>query len=236
MILPTLSRLQGESERYRRVFLQLFEGMALVSFVSAGLLFALSRPITLVLLGRKWEGVAPIFAGLSLVALYLPITAPVSWLLISLGRSRDFLRWNTAYAVISIATFLIGLPFGPVGVAFAYSTGGLLFALPIVFYMAGRAGPVRTRDLWISFSRHVPLWVVVAGTTFLARIWADRFSPLTQLLICLPVGLGAALGSMSAIKPQRAVASFMLASLRGILDARMKARTTRPITPHREES
>jgi PST family polysaccharide transporter len=223
VLMPTLSRLQGEPERYRRVFLRLFEALALVSFVSTGLLFALSRPIALVLLGPKWEAVGVIFAGLSLVALYLPITAPVSWLLMSLGRSQDFLRWNTAYAVITVASFFVGLPFGAVGVAYAYSIGGMMFALPIVFYMAGRSGPVRTKDLWAVFFRQLPLWAVVAGAAFLARTWAARFSPLTQLFICAPIGLAAAFVSVLVIKPQREVAEYILDSFRGMLAARRKA-------------
>jgi len=226
VVLPMLSRLQGEPERYRRVFLQLFEAMAMVSCIFAGLFFALSRPITLLLLGPKWAATAVIFKGFTLTALYLPITAPVSWLFISLGRSADFLRWNSAYAAISIASFIIGLPFGPVGVAYAFSTGGLVSALPIVFYMAGRSGPVRTKDLWIGLFWHLPLWAVVAGTSFLACGWAARFSPLAQLLICAPVGLGAAVGCILAVKPQRAIASYMFDSIRVMLAARKKAGTT----------
>jgi O-antigen/teichoic acid export membrane protein len=225
VLLPILSRLQGDPERYRRVFLRLFEAMALVSCIFAGLFFALSRPITLVLLGPKWEAAAAIFGGFTMTMLYLPITAPISWLFISLGRSKDYLHWNAAYATIAVSSFIIGLPFGPVGVAYAFSIGGLLSALPILFYMAGRSGPVRTKDLWIGLFRHLPLWAVVAGATSLARAWAARFSPLTQLLICAPVGLGAAVGTVFAIRPQREVASYMLGSIRGMLEARKKAGT-----------
>jgi len=225
VLLPTLSRLQDEPERYRRAFLKLFEGMALVSFVSTGLFFALSHPITLVLLGPKWEAAAVMFRGFTLAALFLPVAAPVAWLLISLGRSQDYLRWNIAYAAITISSFVIGLPFGPVGVAFAFSIGGLLVALPILYYMAGRTGPVRTKDLWMGFFRHLPLWAIVAGATFLARAGAARFSPLLQLLICMPVGLGAAIGTVLAVKSQRIVASYMLASIGGMLQARRRAGT-----------
>jgi O-antigen/teichoic acid export membrane protein len=223
VLLPTLSRLQGEPERYRRVFRQIFEGMALVSFVFTGLFFALSRPITLVLLGAKWDAAAIIFRGFTLAALYLPVAAPVAWLLISLGRGKDYLRWNIAYATISISSFLIGLPFGPVGVAFAYSIGGLLIALPILYYLAGRSGPVRTSDLWIGFFRHLPLWIVVAGCTFLARSWADHYSPLVQLLISAPIGMAAAAATVLVIKPQRAVATYMVGAVRGMLKSRKKA-------------
>jgi PST family polysaccharide transporter len=117
------------------------------------------------------------------------------------------------------------LPFGPVGVAFAFSIGGLLVALPILYYMAGRTGPVRTKDLWMGFFRHLPLWAIVAGATFLARAGAARFSPLLQLLICMPVGLGAAIGTVLAVKSQRIVASYMLASIGGMLQARRRAGT-----------
>jgi O-antigen/teichoic acid export membrane protein len=220
VLFPALARLQNEPERYRRVFLQLFEATALVSFVSTGLFFALSHPITLVLLGPKWEQAAVIFRGFTLAALCVPLAEPISWLLMSLGRSQDFLKWNSAYAAITIASFVIGLPFGPVGVAFAFSIGGLLVALPILYYMAGRTGPVRTKDLWLSFFRYLPLWAVVAGATVLAREGASRFSPLIQLLICVPVGLAAAVATVLAVKPQRAIACYLLASIRGFLAAR----------------
>ncbi len=228
VLFPTLSRLQGEPERYRRVFLQIFEGMALVSFFSTGLFFALSHPITLVLLGPKWEPAAVIFRGFTLAALYVPLSYPVAWLLISLGRGKDYLRWNAAYAAITISSFVIGLPFGPVGVAFAFSIGGLLVALPMLFYMAGRSGPVRTRDLWMAFFRHLPMWAVVAGATLLARAGAARFSPLIQLVICVPVGLGASVGTVLAIKPQRAIAREVLLSILGFLQARKQSATKRP--------
>jgi PST family polysaccharide transporter len=224
VLLPTLSRLQGEPERYRRVFLRLFEGMALVSCATSGLFFALSHPITLVLLGPKWEPAAVIFRGFSLAALFwLPVSYPVAWMLISLGRSKDFLRWNTAYAAITISSFVIGLQFGPVGVAYAFSIGGVLFSLPIGLYLAGQTGPVRTKDLWIGFLRHLPLWGVVAGATLLALAGAARFSPLMQLLICAPVGLGAAVGTVLAIKPQRIVASYILESFLAMIAARRKS-------------
>jgi len=63
VFVPTLSRVQTQPERYRRTFLQAYEAMALVSFLGTGLLLALARPLTLVVLGPKWEQAAVIFAG-----------------------------------------------------------------------------------------------------------------------------------------------------------------------------
>jgi O-antigen/teichoic acid export membrane protein len=225
VLLPTLSRLQSEPERYRRVFLRLYEGMALMSFALTGLLLPLSRPVTLVLLGRQWEAVSMIFSGFALVALYFPVATPVAWLLISLGRSKDFFRWSFSYAIISISSFAIGLPFGAVGVAWAFSIGGLGIALPVLYYLAGRSGPVRTKDLWLGFCRNVPLFFVVCAATLLSCKLTRQFAPLLQLFICIPVGAAIGLGTVWAIKPQRELALDLLASVRGFLLARRTSGT-----------
>lgn len=222
VLLPTLSRLQGEPERYRRVFMRVYEGMALMSFAFTGLLLPLSRPVTLVLLGRKWEAVSMIFSGFTLVALYFPVATPVAWLLISLGRSKDFFRWNLAYAIISISSFFIGLPFGPVGVAFAFSIGGIGVALPILYYLVGRSGPVSTKDLWFGFFRNLPLFAVMGGVTLGMSLLTRQYAPLAQLLICVPVGLAAGVGTILAIKSQREIAHHLANTVSGTFASRMK--------------
>ncbi len=224
VLLPTLSRLQGEPERYRRVFMRVYEGMALMSFAFTGLLLPLSRPVTLVLLGRKWEAVSMIFCGFTLVALYFPVATPVAWLLISLGRSKDFFRWNLAYAIISISSFVIGLPFGAVGVAWAFSIGGLGLALPILYYLAGRSGPVGTKDLWLGFCRHLPVFLVVGAVTMASCLLTSRFSPVIQLLICVPVGVAAGAATILALRGQREVAQHVASSIGDALAKYLKGR------------
>ncbi len=224
VLLPTLSRLQGEPERYRRVFMRVYEGMALMSFAFTGLLLPLSRPVTLVLLGRKWEAVSLIFSGFTLVALYFPVATPVAWLLISLGRSKDFFRWNLAYAIISISSFIIGLPFGPVGVAFAFSIGGVCVALPFLYYLVGRSGPVSTKDLWFGFGRNLPLFVVMGAVTLGACFMTRQFSPLMQLLICVPIGMLAGVGTIFAIRSQREIAQHVFSSISGTFANYLKGR------------
>ena len=53
--------------------------------------------------------------------------------------------------LLTLASFVVGLPFGPFGVAIAFSATGLLVRLPILYYVAGRRGPVSTSDLWVRF-------------------------------------------------------------------------------------
>ena len=158
VFIPTFSRLQNEPERYRRAFLQMHEAVALASFAITAALIPLSRPITLVLLGPKWEPAVPIFGSLGISALYFPVVAAAGWLFISQGRGRDFLVMNSIYAALTIGSFVAGLPFGPVGVALSFSVSGLVVRLPVVYHLAGRLGPVTARDMWTGFFRQLAVW------------------------------------------------------------------------------
>jgi len=164
-----LSRLQSQPERYLSTFLQLYEAIAMIVFFLSSLTLALATPMTLVLLGNKWAPVCAIFAGFTFTAIQLPLTTAGNWLLTSQGRGRDILHVASINSFITLASFIIGLPFGPLGVAIAFSAIGLLVRLPILYYITGRRGPVNTSDLWTRCLRHLPLWVVMFVATWLMR-------------------------------------------------------------------
>jgi len=179
VFLPTLSRLQSQPERYRSTFLRLYEAIAVTIFFFSSLLLALALPVTLVLLGRKWEQASAIFAGFTFMALQLPLSNAANWLLTSQGRGKDIFRASSIAAFLTLVSFIAGLPFGPVGVAIAFSASGLLIRLPILYYIIGRRGPVTTCDLWMGFLRHLPLWVVMFVATWLMRAMVADLRPLT---------------------------------------------------------
>lgn len=189
VVIPALARVQADPERYRRTFLQIFEALALVSFLFCGLLLALTQPLVHVLLGPQWEGAAPIFAGLAVTAAFRPLSLSCSWLFESSGRGRESLIAGSVISALAIVAFSIGVPFGPAGVAIAYSVSGLVLQLPFLFYLAGRSGSVRTTDLWAGSVRQLPMWGIACGATLLARSFAEGYGALTQLGICAPLGL-----------------------------------------------
>jgi len=189
VFVPTLARLLAQPDRYRRIVLQVYDLIAVTSFPLAAMFLVLAHPLMLVVLGPKWEKAAPIFASFTWVALYTPVASVSGWLITSQGRGRDYLILSSISSFLAVASFLVGLPFGPVGMARSYAAYCLLAALPLVYYGAGRRGPVTTRDLWIHFFKHVPLWCLVYGTTWLARRFLLQSPPLIQLLVCGSAGL-----------------------------------------------
>jgi O-antigen/teichoic acid export membrane protein len=217
VFIPALSRLQSQPKRYRSTFLRLYEAIALSSFFFTGLCLALAHPITIVLLGRKWEQASFIFAGFTLAALCLPLATTSAWLFISQGRGRDMFYTQLVNSFAILVSFLIALPFGPVAMAIAFSLSNLLVRIPLYYYRAGRQGPVATRDLWRVFFTHLPVWVLVFVTTSLALVLTRDFAPLAQLFICTPVGLAVGAAFVYSFKPQRQIANYVFNSVRDLI-------------------
>lgn len=211
---PALSRLQMQPERYRRTFLQIYETAALTTLLFSGLLPALARPLTLVVLGPQWEKASAIFAAFTIAALFIPVVGIATLLFNSQGRGADSLASSVFVSIIVVAGVATGLPFGPFGVALAYSVFGLLLQMPIVFYLAGRRGPVSSSDLWMGFLRHLPIWVVVCAATYAPSALVSKLTPLEQLLLCAPVGLIAGGAFIWLVAPARRVALSALSVAR----------------------
>ena len=228
VIVPALSRLQKDPDRYRTGFLQVFEGLAIGGFVFTGVLLPLARPVVICVLGQKWDPVTPIFAVLVVAALFVPLTTATSWLYTSQGRGRELLLNVSIEAAVMVAAFAAGLTFGPTGVAIAYSGSGLLVRLPLTFYIAGRRGPVSVRDLWSASARHLPVLVGVTGVTWLsATASATRLSPLGQLAFCMPLGALAGAGTAFMFPATRRTVRRLVVA---VTDLRKSDRPATPIS------
>lgn len=190
VLIPVLSRLQSDPERYRRSYMRAYGTLALVVFSFSAMCLVLARPLVLVILGPKWTGVIPLFAVFALAAVSTPISGICSWIYESQGRGQDQLRNHAASGALTIFSYLLGLRWGPLGVATSFAIVSLLIRLPLIYYIAGRRGPVRTRDLWIGFLSHLPCWGAVVLTTSLAYKAVAYAAPIVQLIVCVPVGIG----------------------------------------------
>jgi O-antigen/teichoic acid export membrane protein len=220
VFMPALCRLQSQPARYRSTFLRLYEMIALTGFIFTGLFLALARPLTLVLLGPKWEEAAVIFGGFTIAALCLPLANASAWLFTSQGRGRDMFITQLINSVAIVLSFIAGLPFGPVGVAIAFSISSLLVRIPLYYYRVGRRGPVRTADLWRVFLRHLPIWIIVFSVTWATLMLVRHLAPIVQLLVCIPAGMLAAAASIYTLSPQRSVAAHLLDTLRELKNNR----------------
>ena len=84
-------------------------------------------------------GMLPGFFGfVAPTMLIFAIVNPLGWLLSSLGLVVRGLKIALVIAPLMIASYLIGLPYGPEGVAFAYSAVMMLWVIPIIAWCVHR--------------------------------------------------------------------------------------------------
>ena len=93
-----------------------------------------------------------------------------TWLFQTQGRGKDWLFASLLGSFFTVASFVAGLPFGPAGVAIAYSVAVLFIGMPNYLLFCRTAGTGDTADLWSGFFRYLPLWIVVCGVTWLVHL------------------------------------------------------------------
>lgn len=187
VVVPALSRLQDDPQRYRSYFLKatmavVFVGMPLVAFTAIS-----SREILLILLGERWLGAVPIFQALIPAAFVGTLDMITGWVFLSRGRADLMLRLGTVNCLVVAAAFVCGLPAGPVGVAAAYSAAYCLLSLPSMAF-ALKHSPVTLGDVLSAVWRPAALSVASA----LSVLCLDTFFAGPQALI-LRLALDAAL-------------------------------------------
>lgn len=132
-----LSRFDRDSVQFRRNFLS---ALAVIAFVGMGLgadLTLVGRDVIRLLLGKGWEESGRIFVffgpGIGAMLLY----GTHAWIHLSIGRPERWLRWGLVEFAFTGLLFLLALPWGPPGIAAAWTASFWILTVPALWY-AGR--------------------------------------------------------------------------------------------------
>jgi O-antigen/teichoic acid export membrane protein len=156
-----LSRTRSDPVRFKRYFLKGYSLVVTLTLPLTIVCALFSNDLVAVVLGPKWAAAAPIFRILAPTILAFAILNPLGWLLNSLGLIKRGVYIASLFASIVTVAVLIGLPYGPTGVAVAYSTATVIKVIPITAW-AVRGTGVRMREIFASLWR--PLAASAAAT------------------------------------------------------------------------
>jgi len=132
---PALSRLQDDPERYRRYYYRAVNMIAFISMPLVALMAALSDQIIRIVLGQQWVGAANIFKVLAFAAILQPVVGTTGWVYVSLGQTKRMLQWGLIAVPLIITSFVVGLPWGALGVATSYTICFIvIIALPCLLF------------------------------------------------------------------------------------------------------
>jgi len=138
--LSTLSRLDRESSQYRRYFLNGLSILAFIGMAMGAILTLEGRDLIRLLLGPRWDASARIFIffgpGIGIMLIYHTI----GLLHLSLGKADRWFRWVLVEFTVTGLLFLLGLRWGPAGVAAAWTVSFWILFIP-AFWYAGK--PIR---------------------------------------------------------------------------------------------
>lgn len=171
---PMLSRLADQPERYRRAFHEIQELIAFTTLPTCVCLLLSSSSVITTVLGDEWSDATPIFAWLAVAGANQSLLTTTGWIMVSQGRSKDQLKWGGIASLIIAGSFLIGLPWGPVGVAAAYTASGLTVRTPLLLWWIGRRGIVDWSDYWKASRSGLVLSVLIVTAHYLLE-WAWSF-------------------------------------------------------------
>jgi len=178
-----LSRLQDDPIRFKSYFLKGFSlvlGLTLpITIVCA--LFA--DDLVLCLLGPKWKDTAAIVRLLAPTIAIFAIINPLGWLTYSLGLVARSLKIALVFAPIMIAGCVIGLPYGPQGVAFSYSAVMTGWVIPHVLWCVHGTG-ISLWDILLALSRPLASGILAGALALGVQLMCGQFiSPLARLAL-----------------------------------------------------
>jgi len=210
-----LSRVQGEPTRLKNYFLKGYSLVLAMTLPITILCALFAEDMVLVVLGAKWRAAVPIFRLLAPTILVFAIANPLGWLLCSTGRVARLLKMSLVITPLMIGGYLAGLPYGPQGVARAYSLLMVLWILPAIAWGVHGTG-ITFWDVLLTVR-----WPLVTGgvAALLAygvhSVYGRNLSPVLRLTLDCTVMLVVYLGMLLFATGQRAFYMELLRSLKG---------------------
>ena len=141
------------------------------------------------------------------------MTTSTGWLLLSQGRGRDYAISGLFGSVTAITAFLLGLRWGPVGVAAAYTIVDFGLRMPFAWWFTTRHGPVTLRVVIATLGPHLGA-VLVSTAALLAFRTGLHVDGLSGLLGGIVLSYLTYLAALMPFDSKRQLAKTTLVQIR----------------------
>ena len=167
VVVSALSRVQKDAAQFRRYLLGAIAVMAFVGMWLSADLTLVGSDLIRLLLGPRWKPAGRIFTffgpGIGAMILY----GTHSWIHLSIGRADRWFRWGIIEFAVTFLLFIAGLPWGPVGIAVAWTVSFWIMIIPAMWY-AGRPIGLGVSPILSCVWRYIVAALVAGSVTALA--------------------------------------------------------------------
>lgn len=206
VVVPTLSRLQEDDRAWADLYRNTLTAALIVVTPVCFLAIILADKIILLLLGEGWDEAVIIFRILSISLVAQLIMSSTGWLWTSKGQSHEMMRWALISIPLMLIAMLVGLPYGPRGVALGYALSFCLLT-PACSWMASRTLPITFGAIFRAVIKPLAAGLLAFAASFaFTSVWSS--SALFLLFYCVAI---AALD----MKSLKGMASMARSAIRG---------------------
>jgi len=218
-----LSRLQDDPARLKNYFLKGYSVILALTFPITVACALFADDMILVLLGPKWAAAAPIFRFLAPTILVFAIINPLFWLLSSLGLVGRSLKMALVIAPVMIVSYVMALPYGPRGVALAYSTVMMICVIPVIAWSV-YGTVISSRDILLTVSRPLASSILAGGLALGMRlVYCQLLSALPRLVLESALLLVTFVGILLFVTGQKELYLDLLRGLKGPSSAKKES-------------
>ena len=185
---PALARVADDPARFRQLWLDNVQRLALLSTPAGVGLALVAQPFVIVVLGEQWQPAIGVLQLLALNGLVTTYAATGGEVFQGMGRPR--LHWisEIAYLILIVPALIIGATrWGLVGVAAAVLLVNSCFGVCLVAFMA-RLLDVRLKEFAHALARPALGWAAMACSMLLVRAVVAERSAAVELVAMSAIG------------------------------------------------
>lgn len=145
VFVSVLSRYRTDPERFRNFYLKSLGLLAFVAMPISPMLTISGKEIIYLLLGPQWTEAGHIFSAFGISIGIMVVYGTHGWLHLSLGTPNMWFKWGIIEFFTTATLFLIGLPFGAIGVACGWSASYYLLFIPGL-WISGKSIDLKAMD------------------------------------------------------------------------------------------
>jgi PST family polysaccharide transporter len=190
VMFPTMSSIQDDKMRARRIFLRVMDVLTFLTFPMMLGLVVVAKPFVLGLFGAEWTGVIPLIQILAIVGMTQTLCNPTGWIYTSQGRTDWMFWWGFGGSGFLILSIVIGIVLGGIEtVALAYLVGNLIVTVPCLA-IPGRLIGMSVGDVWQAIRGNFLCAAGMAAVVWgIGRVLPVGMAPMAQLAVEVPTGV-----------------------------------------------
>jgi PST family polysaccharide transporter len=189
VLFPAFSEIKHDNARFKNAYIKAISFIALVTFPLMMGLLATANTFVAVAFGDKWTGMATLLMILAPIGMMQSIVTTVGSIYLAKGNTGLMFKIGAVNAVITVLSFVVGLPYGVEGVAIAYALANLIMLYPNLKIAWNQI----ELGVWKGLHKLLPYFLsaaVMAGIVYCAGLGLESAEVSIYAILLLQILLG----------------------------------------------